>query len=521
MRPILFLLAAFLLFGATASAQVYALEFREAKFAKPYKKQLYNWNGMQVLLVELGDGIARDYEGDFDWLGEDVLDFYLQDQADPSMVPYSIDARQHRVVRKKKFMISMEGEKVERLHPFMPTESFYTLASAHSKAQARIELLEKEIKSTKEDDVKRTALQHDLHRLLMNQQIWFERTGYLRAAEDLEKPLKKVRRVLGLPIKAKIRDAVFSIASVETPVKLVDAAHAVGGPRLEFHVQESAHIRILYHTGIPDVEIEDLLRLGEYVIADFRTRSVEPMMELGKLDPIPDEIFLELFFSTDQKMHLEKLLGSYYGLDWGDKPGEPAHARNRGTHFQLPDRDLSYWKVVPDVDIAGVLLHRLGHSLASRCYNIEKDKLDWMEEGLGYELTLRYLNRSSGQCVSFKEEALEDYEVVVTVGLAQKLAQLALESKTRLPDLCGRQLYLYENTDLAKAWSSMAWFDREAGVEGQIWMRELQQLMLSRNFLRDWRKLTTKLFGVQGGDSIYQMEQELWRPWLASIYAAE
>lgn len=521
MRPILFLLAAFLLLGATASAQVYALEFRDAKYAKPFKKKLYNWNGMQVLLVELGDGISRDSEGDFDWRAEDVLDFYLQDQADPSMVPYAIDERQHRVVRKKKFMISIEGEKVERLHPFMSTESFYTLAAAYAKAEDRIDSLEKEIKGAKGDDVKQTLLQHDLHRLLMNQQIWLKRTGYLRAATDIEKPLKKVRRVLGLPIKAKIRDAVFSISTVETPVKLVDAAHAVGGPRLEFHVQESTHIRILYHTGIPDSEIEDLLRLGEYVIADFRIRSVEPLMELGKLDPIPEEIILELFFSTDQKMHLEKLLGSYYELDWGDKPGEPARQRNRGTHFRLADRDLSYWKVVPDVDIAGVLLHRLGHSLASRCYNIENNKLDWMEEGLGYELTLRYLNRSSGHCVSFKEEAAEDYEVVVKVGLAQKLGLLALESKTRLPDLCGRQLYLYENTDLAKAWSTMAWFDREAGVEGQIWMRELQQLMLSRNYLRDLRKLTTKLFGVKGGDSIYQMEQELWRPWLASIYAVD
>lgn len=67
----------------------------------------------------------------------------------------------------------------------------------------------------------------------------------------------------------------------------------------------------------------------------------------------------------------------------------------------------------------------------------------------------------------------------------------------------------------------MAWLDRDTGVEGQIWLRELQQLMLSRNFVRDWRKLTTKLFDIQGGDSIYLMEQELWRPWLNQQYAIE
>ena len=476
---------------------------------------------MDVLLVELGDGISRDFEGDFDWLAEDVLDFYLQDQSDPSMVPYSINEQQHRVVRKKKFTTTLVGSQVERLHPFMPTESFFTLAKVHAQTVVEIEALEKEIKAAKGDAEKQTALQEMLHRRLMNQQIWFRRTGYLEAANDLEKPLKKIRRILKLPIKSAEREAAVEIVTVDTPEKLVKAAHAVGGPTLEFHVKESEHIRIVFHTGIPDAEVEDLLRLGEYVIEDFRTRSVKPMMERGKLDPIPEEIFLELFFSTDQKMHLENLLGSYYGLEWGDKPGEPARARNRGTHFQLPDRDLSYWRVVADVDIAGVLLHRLGHSLASRCYNIQKDKLDWMEEGLGYELTLRYLNRSSGQCVSFKEDLDEDYEKVVTVGLASKLAQLALDGKTKVHDLCGRQLYVYENSDLAKAWSTMAWLDREAGVEGQIWMRELQQLMLSRNFLKDWRKLTTDLFGVKGGDSIYQMEEELWRPWLSEQYASE
>lgn len=521
MRPILFLLATFLLPGTAVSAQVYALEFREGSAAKQYKKQLYPWNGMDVLLVELGDGISRDFEGDFDWLADDVLDFYLQDQSDPSMVPYSIDERQHRVVRKKKFTTSLAGDQVERLHPFMPSESFYTLAQAHAITVAEVAEIERAIKEAKEDDVKRTALQHALHRRLMNQQIWFRQTGYLEAAEKLEKSLKKVRRILKLPIKAKVREAALQISTVDTPEKLVDAAHAVGGPTLKFHVQESTHLRIIYHAGLADETIEALLRLGEHVIADFRSRSIEPMLERGKLDPIPEEVFLELFFSTDQKMHLEKLLGSYYGLDWGDKPGEPARARNRGTHFQLPDRDLSYWRVVPDVDIAGVLLHRLGHSLATRCYNIQKDKLDWMEEGLGYELTLRYLNRSSGQCVSFQEEVEDDYEKVVTEGLAQRLAQVSLDGTTRIPDLCGRQLYVYEKSDLAKAWSTMAWLDREAGVEGQIWMRELQQLMLSRNFLKDWRKLTTDLFGVKGGDSIHQMEQDLWRPWLSSLYAAE
>jgi len=521
MRHFLFLLGAILLLGSSASAQIYALEFREAKSAKSYKKQLFDWNGKSVLLVELGDGISRDIEGDFDWQADDQLDFFLQDQSDPSMVPYTLDARSHRVVRYKKYAISMEGKKVERLHPFMPTESFYTLAQAYAKAEKHLQEVQDAVKEAKGDDAKVTALRQSLHRLLMNQQIWLQRTGYAKAAEQLEKPLKKVRRALGLPTKAKIRNAAFPVSTIETPQKLVDAAHAVGGPNLEFHVRESTHLRILYHTGIADHEVEELLKLGEYVIADFRTRSVEPLMELGKLDPIPEEVILELFFSTDQKMHLEKLLGSYYGLDWGDKPGEPARVRNRGTHFRLKDRDLSYWRVLPDVDIAGVLLHRLGHSLASRCYNIEKDRLDWMEEGLGYELSLRYLNRSSGHCVGLKMEVPEDYEAVVTVGLEQSLAQIALGSKTRIQDLCGRQLYVYENADLAKAWSFVAWLDREAGVAGQSWMRELQQLMQSRRFVQDWRKLTTQLFGVKGGDSVYQLEQELWRPWLLAQYTSQ
>lgn len=516
MRLLLSIFVALLLSGATANAQVYALEFREAKFAKSFKKQVFDWNGKQVLLVEVGEGVPRDGDGDFLWEPEDRLEFFIQDSKDPSALAYSLGKDGARKVRKKALVVQIAGDRVLRLHPFMPLESFHTLSVTHEEKLAVEEDLGIGIKEA-ETEENESALQRQLLRSMLDRQIWLRRCGYGKAAEKLEKPLKKLRKALGMATDAKAREASYQVQRVDTPATLVEAAHRVGGPRLEFHVQESTHLRILYHTGIPDETIGALLELGEYVISDFRTRVVDPAVALGAEDSLPAQVFLELFFSTDQKAHLELLLGDYYGLDWGDEPGAPKVDRNRGTHFRLKDRDLSYWRVAKDVDIQGVLLHRLGHSLARLCYAVEKDKLDWVEEGLGYELSLRYLNRSSGHCVAFDSPPPPSPDRAVVEGLEQRMAGLAAESGPRIQDMCGRQLYVYEQKDVAKAWAFMAWMDRSTGEAGQAWLRGLQPTLKKRNFIQEWRRLTTDLFGIQDGDSLHGLEL-MWELWLEERY---
>ncbi|MGB0952419.1 MAG: hypothetical protein ACPG31_04265 [Planctomycetota bacterium] len=519
MRPILLLFAAILILGGSASAQVYALEFSDEKYQKPFKKQLFDWNGKTVLIVEVGPDMKYGSEGEPTWEEEERISFYVQDQSDPTNIGYVLDKEGRRKLKKKKLVVALSSERVEGLLPFLPQESFVTLAKVATRELAKIDALEDAIKEAKADPEGKAALQRELVQAIRDYQFWLRRTGYSKAADDLEKPLKKLHKALGHKT-GKVVEASYKIRTVEPSEKLVEAGHRVGGPRLNFQIQESERLRIVYHTGIEDAAIERMLQLGERVIDEFHARAIAPTLPEGAADPLGEGIFLELFLGTKERMHQEKMLGDYYGLEWGKYMGDADKGRNRGNHFYPEDRDLSYWRVDEQVDIEGVLLHRLGHALAKRAYGVEKDKQDWIEEGLGYQLSLRYLGHSNGSCVVFPNFERSNASQVIQESMETRIAKAALADGPAFQNLFGLQLYTYEVQHVAKAWAFMAYLDSAAGSVGHTWLRELTPTLKERNYTEGWYQRMTALFGLGKGNAPQLLESQ-WKDWMAARYGLE
>lgn len=521
MRPILVILAAVLTLSmaGSASAQVYALEFADAKYQKSFKKQLFEWNGKTVMLVEVGPDMQFDPGGEPTWEEEERISFFVQDQGDPTTLGYVIDDEGRRKTKKKALLVSLGSERVKGLSHFLPQESFYTLKQHAVRMLADIDALEDAIKATKADPEAKASLQRRLLQTYKDYGFWLRRTGYLEAADDLEKPMRKLRKALGSKT-GKAVEAAYRVTTVETPAKLVEAGHKVGGKRLEFHVQESDHVRIVYHGGIEDDAIGKMLELGEHVIADFERRAIAPQWTEGTPHPLGEGIFLELFLGTEERMHHEKMLGAYYDLEWGEFMGSAEKGRNRGNHFVLPDRELSYWRVDEQVDIQGVLLHRLGHALARRAYGVPKDQHDWIEEGLGYHLSLSYLGHANGSCVMFPAAERSYPSQVITETLESRIAKHALADGPPFQNLFGLQLYKYEVQHVAKAWAFVAYLDRVKAEPGHVWLTELAPTLKERNFVEKWYPRTTALLGLEPGNPTQVLEQD-WEAWMRSHYGLE
>lgn len=516
MRTFLTLLTSFVLLAASAPAQVYALEFAEEKFQKPFKKQIYNWNGKAVLLVEVGPDMSFGPDGEPTWEPEQRVTFFVQDQGDPTEIGYSLDEEGSRETRKKALLVAISSERLGGITEFLPQESFLTLAAVAERELAHIDALEDAIKDAKREPERQDALQKELLQTLKDYRFWLQRTGYLEAAEDLDRPLKKLYRALG-PQAGKVEEAGYKVVSVKASPELVAAGHRVGGNRLNFHVRESAHLRIVYHTGITDSAVEQMLQLGERVIEEFQTRTLVPAAQATSADPLGGGIILELFLGTKQRPHQEKMLGEYYGLEWGEYMGDAGKGRSRGNHFALPDRELSYWRVDERIDIQGVLLHRLGHVLARRAYGVLKDKQDWIEEGLGYHLSMRYLGHANGSCIVFPVPERSFASKVITEGLEKRIARVALEDGPRLENLFGLQLYTYETQQVAKAWALISWLDTATGPAGHTWLRELTPTLQKSNYVQAWHKRTTELFGLGKGNPIQLLELEC-EAWMKDRY---
>lgn len=513
------LLTTFLLLAGSASAQVYALDFSEEKFQKPFKKQLFEWNGRMVLLVEVGPDMRFEAGGNPTWDDEDRLEFFVQDQGDPTAIGYVLDEEGRRKTKKKALLISIGEDRVKGLSHFLPQESFLTLKRTAERELAAIDARDTRIKEAKADPALQDALRREQVQALVDYGHWLRRNGYVEAAENLEKPLKKLRKALGNKT-GKVAEASYVTTEIEVPEKLAAAAVQVGGPRLTFGMRESDHLRIVHHNGIPDHAVEELLALGERVIEEFLARAVAPSLPEGAEDPLGEGVFLELFLGTGERMHQEKMLGAYYGLEWGPYMGSAEKGRSRGNHFELPDRDLSYWRVDETVDIQGVLLHRLGHALARRVYGVEKDKHDWIEEGLGYHLTLRHLGHANGSCVAFPIKERDFPGQVITESLETRIARLALEKGPQTQNMFGVQLYLFEVPQVAKAWAFLAYLDSATGPAGHVWLRELTPTLKKRNYIEEWYKRTISLFGLPEGNPIQALEAQ-WGSWMRSRYWLE
>jgi hypothetical protein len=523
----------FFFLGGQASAQIYAVDFSDSKFAKKYKKYLFDYNGKQVILGEIRAGFIEKPEGGYTWNQQSRLEFFIQDKGDPLSLGYSVTEDGERKTTNKKLVLGIAGDRVGKLINFMMNESFYTLSKEY---QRRVDLIESMSAAQKELNKTSAAwmsLQMSILLEYENLQTWLFQTGYDKAANKLERDLSKLRKSSEDAKQERFQTALDSIETLKTEKKLIDVASKVGGKDLVFRTQQSQHLLLKYHSGIEDSRVSYLLELGEKAIEAFRNQNVDPYLGEDFVDRIPDGIFLEFFFSTDSVLYQEKLWEEYYGFGWGPPSEKAKRLQMTGTGRHIADRKISYWRIDDMSDLEGIVLHQIGHEIARHHYGILNDTQDWLEEGCGYYLSLMLLNRNNVTCKAFeppkrqegtvatgpgsKNEREETKTAVVMQGLREVMAEVALHSKVPFDQLAQKQLYAFQNEDMAKSWAFYEFIVNDKGKAGQEWLRNMTKAANTGRFANLMREHAANQFTIEGQDPMYVIE-EWWQEYVRKTF---
>jgi hypothetical protein len=528
------LLAAAVLTPA-AGAQIYSLHFKDPKHAKSYSKQLYVRGGEEVVLVMMKSGVVKKPDGSgFTWAPNDRLEFFVQDQDDPSKVGFELDGEE-LAVAEKSLVIAIQGDRVDRLTSFMMQESFYTLAKEHDRRQRELEALEAQRKEAGKGSPEWFALARRKVQALEQLKTWMLETGYLRAANKLDRDLLRERKSLDEGTRARIERALGSLKEVPVPEKLANVAKTAA-PGVQYAVQESQHLRIIHHVGVESGRVTALLELGERGIELFKNEYVDPYAGDDFKDHIPDGLFQEFFFGTEDVGQYERMLVEYYGRGWGSGKQKEDRLKAQGSRQSLEGRALAYWKIGEHEDLEGIVLHTLGHTLAELHYEI-KNGQDWLTEGSGYALSFALLSRNNVNCFAFEPERTGDGTVAKgpggekakaptkTVAAAMKgarevMAEMAVIAGPPMDQLAKKELWAFVNEDMAKSWAWFDWVARKCGKEGQIWLRRSSKIANASQdaFLNELRTMTGEVFGLQPGKDPIMVMEERWREYLRSEY---
>lgn len=534
MRYLLLLITLFLL-ASTAYGQIYALEFKDQKYAKGYKKNIYEWNGRKVVLVEIRSGIGPSETG-FTWQPNDRLEFYVQDQGNPLDLAYKVDADGLRKTKKKSLTIGISGDRVKGLSEFMRNESFLTLSLEYQRRLDLMARLTAQRAEAEEGSAAWFAMHDQLIRELDLLKLWLAQTGFFKSSNKLDREIYREKKRSSEAKTLRLDSALTSVEVVDVDPELTEIAVKVGGATLQFHTQESKHLKFVYHTGISDEQITRLAELGETVIDGFRTQFVDPYLDDKFKDHIPDDIFLEFFFSTDQALHYEKLYEEYLGGSWGTGEDRRRRLNIHGASAMVGKLFVSYWLVDEQADLEGMVVHQLGHRLAEKNYMTRGNLQDWLEEALGYYLSFNFLNRNSVTCVAFKppprkvlgdtvasggKEKKKKKErsgtTAIMKGLRDVMAAVAFHSQTPTPRLLPKKQYDLDNEDTAKSWAFFSFLADEKGRGGQEWLRGISMMMGDADFQLKLQEHTKKCFGLESGSPVEALEKE-WQAYMRQNY---
>lgn len=520
-----------------AGAQIYSLHFKDPKHAKGYAKQLYDRGGEEVVLVMIKRGITKKADGSgFTWTPTERLEFFVQDQEDPSKVPYRLVGEELETVEKG-LVIGISGDRVDSLQSFMPRESFYTLAKEFERRQRELEAIEEARKASAKGSP--AWFDHARRKVQALEQLktWLGETGYLRAANKLDRELLRERKALDEGTRARIERALGSVKEAALDPRFVAAARSAT-PGVQFAVQESQHLRIIHHSGVDAARVSALLELGERAIELFKNLYVDPYAGEDFKDHVPDGLFQEFYFGTEDLGQHERMLVEYYGQGWGSGQQKEDRLKAQGSRRGLEGRALAYWKIGEQEDLEGIVLHELGHTLARLHYEVGAGQ-DWLEEGSAYALSFALLSRNNVNCFAFEPEKgpgegtvakgpgssgppkpPPTKTVAVMQGAREVMAEMALMAGPPMDHLAKKELWAFQNADMAKSWAWYDWMANKCGKPGQLWLRRTSKLAGgdSGAFLNALRTMTGEVFAVPAGKDPIVALEELWTEYLHREY---
>jgi hypothetical protein len=219
-------------------------------------------------------------------------------------------------------------------------------------------------------------------------------------------------------------------------------------------------------------------------------------------------MFAEWFFGPTDFDESEVMLKEYYRKDFKDADrrrklsGKPFH---RGL---LPE-SVHTWRWDESTDLQGVIAHGLGHDLTALHYNLGITRAaaqDWLFEGVGFYVSLEFLGRNSVTCKEFKEttyvhEKRKEGERDAKLGLRDFYNALALDFGPPIDKLAPRELFSFEDADVAKAWSFYDFVVKKEGKQGQLFLRAACEASKDKaTFIQKWREKTNQIFAFGEGD---------------------
>jgi len=532
-RRLLSLIALFLTAAALtapASAQILGIELRDAKAIKKYKKNIVEINGRKMIVGEPLAGISWDSAtrtANYQGAGSNVL--FVADPKDPKKVPYRFK-RGERVASGSKGKVSINGTDIAAIHAHLPEQSLMGLAEEYELRIQELESLEDERKKCSKGTVEWFAVQERLVVHLERLENWLRRTAFPTAADNVARDVKKERKVkLVDGVDARALRARESIEKIPTPELLESSAQEHGGGKWTFRVHQSQHVRITHCVEmVPDEVAVGLLDLAERLIEGFRVDLVDPYRSDTYRDNIPDGWFQEFYLGPDDLQMHEKIWESYYAQSWGPRKAERLQMSGTSTNLGPPLRRVNYWRLGGGTDLDGLVAHGLGHTLADLHYGggLYGMGQDWLEEAVGYYLSIEYLGRNNVTChghydpekdrygkAKREEEQKKKGDKPLRMGLRDFFIEHALADGPRYDKLIPKIRFELNEADLCKSWSFFEFIVKSEGEKGQRLLRATCKRASNKSTLiNSLREDGASLYELEGVN-FYVWIDDRWRAW--------
>jgi len=507
-----------------AEAQVIAVFMKDEKAAKKFEERVVLVNGRQAVLGEPKSGITVD--GNNITRNPNVMiELWVADPDDPAIPAYELDRKGDVQPGSKKTILRVDGSALpdkDYANIVMRDESIPSLSREYVLRREMVDSFRAE-----RDKLDRTTTEWAAHHTRVVTEMeglrtWLANTLWPKFAEKYDKEIaKEAKAHKGQAVRARHDKALASLATVETPAKLVELAQELSGGADRFHVRETQHLRIIFIDSVAAAAAEEALKLGEEVIEGFRTRFVDPYLGDDYEDRIPDELFIEFLFTPEDAQKYMGYTRGLWGVDWSQRQEERLSATGGRSDGSSKTKYRSYWKTNESQDLQGIVCHQLGHALAGLHFgppgNIDQD---WLSEAVGYYLSFEFLARNSVTCKAFdtegkgyvkRERERAEGEKTVGEGRRDLYNAIALELGRPIDQLARKDLFELDDADLAKAWSFFDYIARAEGKPGQLWLRSAgRHSHNAKTFLAEWRKDAAAILGVGEADAFKSLE-ERWR----------
>ncbi|NQU49554.1 MAG: hypothetical protein HQ519_12970 [Planctomycetes bacterium] len=529
MRSLLVVLASLVL-SNLLHGQIFEVKFKTDKDAKKYAKYMVDIEGTPRFIAELRSGLTKKPSGDYTWDSAQRSEWFIADPDDPLSLPYKVKDGARGKANKKQ-VVGIQNSHLDGLKPFAQNNSFYGISLEYKDRMARMDEL-RELRDSSDKGGKEWMAAHWV--LLdgyESMHMWLSGMGYPGAAKKLKKESDRQRKVVAKEAEEEQRKrAIQGVGKVEVPSKLNADAERLG-LKTRFKMQQSQHFRITYHTGIKDTQVVHCLKLAERCLAGFRAQFVEPYLAEDFQDLIPDNLWLEWHFGPDNTKVHTLLYEEHYGMSWGPRKEERMKlhgSRNyRGGENPLY---LCYWRIENEGSLSGIITSNLGTISATVHFRTANTQVsvDWLEQAMGYWMSLEFLGRNSvtekafdwgveddDHTVSRREDDKKDKETVaepnLSIGEKRLYLESALAEGVPFNVLIQTQLFDMKRGDVAKSWAMYDFLTRTYGREAQVFLRDMGKFAREGGPFQEKVRKAGDAALKNSGQDLFRMLDEAWK----------